>query len=228
MKRFRLVLLSAICILMASQAPAQVELPQPTFGTIAVRLQPDGLLRGTIGYIDPSSLELVPIDGVSVDFVQNGRAVAQTVSAANGQLTVRGLSPQAVYSVFARAEFDGRRWFLAHGVSVLAAEVEEPSAALSPRPAYRLTAARARRMNLNLEKMAYPTIGLAMCPEGDFGGFGDHAGVLGGDFAHFKGGGGGGGGGLGGGGLAAAAVAAAVAVSASDRDRIRIATPFRP
>ena len=230
MKCRKLVLLSVICIMVAGDAQAQSELPQPTFGTIAVRLQPDGLLTGTIGYIDPSSLELVPVSGVSLNFIQNGTLIAQTLSAANGQIAVGGLSPQAVYSMLARAEFDGRRWFLAHGVSVLAAEAVGGSAAMSRRPAYRLTAARAWRMSL--EKMAHPSIGLAMIPETDLGGGSDDhssAPVLGGQ-AHFKGGGGGGGGGggIGGGGLAAAAVAAAVAIAASDDLNLQIATPFRP
>ena len=228
MKRWHLALLTTLCIMMASESQAQVELPQPTFGTLAVRLQQDGLLTGTIGHIDPSSLDLVPIEGVDVTFRQNGRVVARAESTADGQIAVRGLSPQAVYSVVAQAEHEGQRWFMAHGVSVLSAEGGQASAALSRKPAYRLVAATAAR-KLNLESMAQPSVGLAMIPMGDLG-FGQDdtsASVLGGAAAPV-GGGGGGGGGLGGGGLAAAAVAAAVAVAAADDDNVGLATPFRP
>lgn len=226
MKRWYLALLATFCAFTALESHAQVE--QPTFGTLAVRLQPDGVLTGTVGYIDPSSLELVPVEGVEISFRQNGRVVARSVSAAGGQLSVRGLSGQAVYSLVARAEFEGRRWFMAHGVTILSSEGGQASAALSRKPAYRLVAATAAR-TMNMERMAAPNIGLAMIPESDLGFAQDDssAGILGAEA--LPGGGGGGGGGFGGGGgLAAAAVAAAVAVAAADDDNFGLATPFRP
>jgi hypothetical protein len=223
------VLLAAACALLAGSAAAQTapQLPAPTMGSIAVRLQPDGALVGTVGHIDPSSLELVPLPGVTVSFIQNGRLVARALSGAEGDLVVRGLAAQAVYSVIGRAMYDGRNWFLAHAVTVLAPEGGDASAALSRRPVYRLTAARA--VKSKLEQNAAPSIGLAMVPESDLGldSSDTSAPVLGDGFvAH--GGGGGGHGGLGGGGWAAAALAAAVAIAAADDDNFVLATPFRP
>jgi hypothetical protein len=228
MKRSKLVLLAAACALIAGSASAQTEseLPQPLLGSIAVRLQPDGTLTGTIGHIDPSSLELVPLPGVTVTFIQNGRLIARSVSGPGGELAIRGLSPQAVYSVIGRATYEGQSWFLAHAVTVLSPDGGEASAALSRRSLYRLTAAKAVRSRL--EQSAAPSLGLAMIPVSDLGMDSDtSAPVLGGDFVH-HGGGGGGGGGFGGGGLAAAALAAAIAIAADDDDDFFLATPFRP
>lgn len=72
-----------------------------------IRLDEDGFAVGYINKIDPHSLDLLPVPDAVVTFIQHGRIVAQAKSGADGRVTVKGLTPQAVYSVFVFSDQHG-------------------------------------------------------------------------------------------------------------------------
>ena len=200
-------------------------LPAGNLGGLAVRLQPDGTLLGTIGYIDPNQLELIPIPGFEYRFVQNRQTIARGVSGQDGRVVVRGLSPLAVYSLVGRGVHEGQRWMVACGISIFPPEIANPgvnaSASTGKRPRTRLATAK-RRYFSALEQFAQTELACGCCPEGDVGGFGRSAGFL--DSGLLGGAGGGGGGGAGGiGSLAAFAALAALAANGNQQ----AASPFR-
>ena len=203
------------------------QLPAGNLGGLAVRLQADGTLVGTIGYIDPNQLELVPIPGFEYRFVQNRQTIARGVSGQEGRIVVRGLSPLAVYSLVGRGEFEGQRWMVATGISIFPAEgaatpATNASASADKGPRTRWATAK-RRYFSALEQFAQSELACGCCPEGDVGGFGGSAGFLdGGLLGGGPGGGAGGGGGFPGG-LAAVAALAALATAGEEQ----AASPFR-
>ncbi|MDP6060866.1 MAG: hypothetical protein QGH33_18305, partial [Pirellulaceae bacterium] len=118
------------------RAPANRPLSMRGHG---VMLSSDGRLRGVASSIDPDTLLLVPVANVDIVFVQNGRIISNARSGADGRFEANDLTPQAVYSVIAKARRgtgdrdrssvgNGQRVFSAFALAVLAHQVENASA----------------------------------------------------------------------------------------------------
>jgi hypothetical protein len=210
----------------------------------SVRIDKDGFVYGYVHYVDPHSLEQVPVANAVITFMQNCDIVTQAKSGADGRFSVKGLSPYAAYSMFVRSDL----WVCMLGTYVLPEEDDEVSVEASE------TAAAGKKTNSFLfasqSQVAEVTDNsqsaegnpryhaIQVVPLGDFicainqGLFGDICGgVAGGSCCPPPAGGaGGGGGGAGYGGAAAAAFAAAAAAwgTGVGTDDNELASPFRP
>jgi hypothetical protein len=83
--------------------PAASPRKQSQSGARGLRMDEDGFVRGQIVYIDPHSLDQVPVAGAIVTFIQQRQIVAQSKSGVDGIFYVEGLSPFGTYSMIVRS-----------------------------------------------------------------------------------------------------------------------------
>lgn len=210
----------------------------------AVRIDKDGFVYGYVHYIDPHSLEQVPVSGAIVTFMQDCVITAQAKSGADGRFAVKGLSPYAVYSMFVRSEL----WVCMMGTYVLPEDSGEAPVAADDTA---MNKARTNTFTFASQPLVVEGTDNVQSAEGDprihaiqvvplrdficaiqQGLFGDICGGVGGGACCPlpAGGAGGGGGGAGYGGAAAAALAAAAAAwgSGAGGEDNELASPFSP
>jgi hypothetical protein len=198
-----------------------------------------GFVHGYVDYIDPHSLDQIPVPDALVTFMQNRRIVAQAKSGRHGFFSVKGLTPYATYSLFVRSP----QWVCVFGTYVLPVDAEVENS---------VSASQNRLVFVSLpEDEEEDTVGSATgdpayhaiqtVPWQDFlsalrqGVFGDlGVGIPGppitGPIPGVGGGGGGGGGGAAGAGAAAAVLGGAAAAGGDGGPGRRrpVATPFEP
>ena len=69
-----------------------------------LRIDEDGFIYGQLVFIDPHSLDQVPVANAVVTFIQQQSIIAQAKTGVDGIFTVKGLAPYATYSMFVRSD----------------------------------------------------------------------------------------------------------------------------
>jgi hypothetical protein len=221
------------------QEPAEPIAPTlPAAGGFIMR---NGEVVGQVATVEGSGT-LVPLPFATVTFMQNRRFVAQGRTNRNGQFSVRGLTPSAVYSVIVTSR---------DSIAIVGAVVREAAGGASASNVKNEIRLVANRQQFASLKQAGDSMIVQAIPRDDFfaalqgglfgdpgsmgpggggvpGGLGGGGGGAGGGSGGGSGGGGGGGGGLGGllaGAAGAIGFAAAASEGFGDDDA---ASPFGP
>lgn len=208
--------------------------PTPDPQASGLELNLDGSLTARAAFINPTTLRLEPVVGATVTFIQNRQVVVQGRSGPSGEITVQGLSPWAVYSVFVHDP----RWFAAFSTYTRPAEptpaaIDKPVASNPSTPPNQLAFTSDVQLAQAQELVPAGSGPIQAVPTGDFAAFMGEAGppedgavvappMMGGFPGGMGGGGAGGGagGGFGGGGIGGAlgAVGLALGIAALAED----------
>jgi hypothetical protein len=227
----------------ASDAPVGAfQAPKPSQSRArAIRMDKDGFSYGFIDFIDPHSLDQLPVAGVVITFMQNRQIVAQAKSAEDGSFAVQGLSPYAVYSMFVSSD----HWICIQGIYIMPEEQDVETTATDRAGRFVFTSLQEREERTTAQSATGdPAVqAIQTIPAGDFlaairmGVFGNACGGAGAGCDSCGGaccggragaGGGSGGAGFGAGAAAAAAAAAAAWGAGASNEGGDLATPFQP